>query len=411
MRVLYFHQYFATRASSNATRSYEIAKRLAARGHQVTVVSGDSQSAPTSVRSRRSPRHLVRRETIDGIDVLYLSLPYSNYFSVGQRLVSFFGFMIAATVAGLLQPRPDVVFATSTPLTIGVPGLAISRLARAPFVFEIRDLWPAVPVQLRVLTSRPLIRLAEWLETTLYRRARRVVVLSEGSRDALVARGVPPRKLVFAPNASDLDLFHPHNGDAGFRRERGLENHFIALYAGALGRANAPQQILDAAVLLRALGIERVHLVIAGDGAERPALQERIRRERLSNVTLLPPLPKTKLAGIMGAVDLTMTLFAPYPILSTNSPNKLFDSLAAGRPVLCNLDGWLRRVLEEGGAGMYVPAGDAAALAIALAAAAEEPAALRAMSINARRLAETTFDRDRVVARVVDALESVATHA
>jgi glycosyltransferase involved in cell wall biosynthesis len=347
----------------------------------------------------------VARETVDGIDVVYISMPYSNYFSAPLRMLSFLGFMTAASVAGIVLPRPDVVFASSTPLTIGVPGLLASRLKGVPFVFEIRDLWPAVPIALGALRNPRLMAAARWLERLLYREAARVVVLSEGSRDALVDMGVPLGKLVFVPNSSDLDLFRPDVRDASFRARHGLEGKFVALYTGAMGRANGMDQLLDAAAALRRAGQSHVALVAVGEGAQRPRLERRVTAERLDNVLLLPPVAKTDLAGIVGAADVTLTLFAPAPVLQTNSPNKLFDSLAAGRPVIVNLDGWLRRVVEEGAAGVYVPPGDGQALAAALAALARDPQRVAEMGANARTLAERDFDRDAMADRLARALE------
>lgn len=408
MDVLYFHQYFATRRRSTATRSYELARRLVDRGHHVTIVSRDTRSLE---HERPAPRRgrLTARELVDGIDVLYIAMPYSNYFSAPLRMLSFVGFMLAASVAGMLLPRPDVVFATSTPLTIGVPGLLAARLKRVPFVFEIRDLWPEVPVALGALRSRPLIAAATRLERLLYKEAARVVVLSEGSRDALLAMGVPAEKLVFIPNSADLDLFRPDARDEGFRARHGLTDKFVALYTGAMGAANGMDQLLDAAAALRRAGDSGIALVAIGDGAQRPRLERRVAVERLDNVLLLPPVAKTDLAGIVGAADVTLTLFAAAPVLQTNSPNKLFDSLAAGRPVIVNLDGWLRRVVEEADAGIYVRAGDGPGLAETLSTLAHDPERIARMGRNARRLAELDFDRDAMADRLAQALEQVAT--
>jgi glycosyltransferase involved in cell wall biosynthesis len=409
MRILYFHQYFATRRRSTATRSYELARRLVERGHQVTIVSRDTRALEHD-RTDAPRGRLIARETVDGIDVVFISMPYSNYFGTPARVASFAGFTVAASIAGLLLPKPDVVFASSTPLTIGIPGLLVSRLKDVPFVFEIRDLWPAVPVALGALRGRPLIALAERLERLLYREAQRVVVLSEGSGGALVEMGVPAEKLVFVPNASDLDLFRPDVREPGFRARHRLEGKFVALYSGAMGRANGLDQLLDAAAALKRERIDDVALVAVGDGAAKPRLLRRAEAEGLDNMLFLPPVAKTALAGIVGAADVTLTLFAPYPVLQTNSPNKLFDSLAAGRPVIVNLDGWLRRVIEEAGAGAYVAAGDGEALATTLAALAAEPGAVAAMGANARALAEREFDRDAMADRLAQALEEAAGH-
>jgi glycosyltransferase involved in cell wall biosynthesis len=399
--VLYFHQYFATRRRSTATRSYELARRLVDRGHRVTIVSRDTRMLEAG-RDGRPPGRLVARERVDGIDVLFLNIPYANRYATPVRLASFTAFTIAAGVAGALERRPDVVFASSTPLTIGIAGLATARLKRVPFVFEIRDLWPAVPVELGTLRSRPAVRSAEWLERRLYDGAKRIVVLSEGAQQDLERRGIPSEKLALIPNAADLDVFRPGAVDEGFRAGHGLEGRFVALYAGAMGRANGLDQLVDAAEALRD---SRVTIVALGDGGERPRLERRTRELGLDNLRFLPPVAKDELAGIVGAADVTLTIFAPYPVLETNSPNKFFDSLAAGKPVVVNLDGWLRRLVEENDAGAWTPGGDPRALANVLAELATDPARVERMGRNARALAEREFSRDLMAERLARTLE------
>ena len=402
--VLYFHQYFATRRRSTATRSYELARRLVERGHRVTIVSRDTRMLEAG-RDERPAGRVVAREQVDGIDVLFLNVPYANRYPTAVRLASFTAFTLAASVAGALERKPDVVFASSTPLTIGIAGLLTARAKRVPFVFEIRDLWPAVPVALGALRSPAAIGSAEWLERRLYDGAKRIVVLSEGSRAELERRGIPDEKLVFIPNAADLDVFRPDVVDEGFRAGHALEGRFVALYAGAMGRANGLDQLVDAAATLRRLGDERVTIVAVGDGGERARLEERAAGLRLDNLRFLPAVPKEELAGIVGAADVTLTVFAPHPILETNSPNKFFDSLAAGKPVVVNLDGWLRRLVELHDAGVWVPAGNPEALAGALSVLAANPERVERMGRNARVLAEREFGRDEMADRLAQTLE------
>ena len=374
------------------------------RGHRVTIVSRDTRSLEAG-RHGRPPGRLVAREQVDGIDVLFLNIPYANRYSKPVRLASFTAFTVAAGVAGALERKPNVVFASSTPLTIGIAGLATARLKRVPFVFEIRDLWPAVPVQLGALKSPPAVRSAEWLERRLYAGAERIVVLSEGAKQDLERRGVPAEKLSLIPNAADLDVFRPDVVDEGFRARHSLEGKFVALYAGAIGRANGLDQLVDAANALRRRGDDRVAIVVLGDGGERPRLEERAHELGLDNLRFLPPVAKEELAGIVGAADVTLTIFAPYPVLETNSPNKFFDSLAAGRPAIVNLDGWVRRLVEENDAGAWVPAGDSEALGWALSALAGDRERVERMGRNARDLAEREFSRDLMAERLERTLE------
>jgi glycosyltransferase involved in cell wall biosynthesis len=406
MRILYFHQYFATRRSATGTRSFELARRFVERGHDVTIVSSAAQlphdEGPGAIRLRP-----VVRERLEGIDLVLLNVPYSNYFSYPLRLAAFAAFTAGASVAGVLLGRPEIVYATSPPLTIGLPGLIAARARRVPFVFEVRDLWPEYPIAMGVLRRPALIAAARWLERTLYGCADRVVVLSETAVETLAAQGVPRGKLILAPNSSDLDLFRPGHADEGFRPAHGLEGKFVAVYAGAMGAANGVDQLVDAMAALQRGGERDIAAVAVGDGSERPRLEARVRELGLDNLLFLPPIAKEQVAGLVGAGDAALELLADYPAFASASPNKYFDGLAAGKPVVVNVGGWLRRLVEENDAGLYVPAGDPAALAAALVTLAREPELTQRMGGNARRLAEREFDRDVVAARLAEALEGV----
>jgi glycosyltransferase involved in cell wall biosynthesis len=407
MRILYFHQFFATRRRAHPTRSYEFARRFVAQGHEVTLVTRDVRhlEAGRAPIRRRGLGRLVARENVEGIDVVYLRMPYSNYMGRAARLLSFAGFTVLACAAGPFLARPDVVLAEAQPLTIGLPGLLSARLRGAPFVFEICDLWPYVPVAIGALRDPLLVAAATGLEEFLYREAEAVVVASEAARENLLARGLPPEKVTLVPNASDCDLFSPDIVDRAFRPAHGLEGKFVALYTGAMGPANGLDQLVEAAAELQAAGEDAVAIVGVGDGRERPRLERRTRELGLTNLLFLPPLPKDTLAGVVGAADVTLTVFAPHPAFETNSPDKFFDSLAAGKPVVCTLGGWWRRICEHEQVGVFTPPGDGLGLAAALAALAREPDLVTRMGRNARVLAEREFDRDLLAARLLAVLD------
>ena len=354
MDVLYFHQYFATRRRSTATRSYELARRLVERGHRVTIVSRDTRRLEAG-REEQPAGRVVAREQVDGIDVLYLNVPYANRYPTAVRMASFTAFTIAASVAGALERKPDVVFASSTPLTIGIAGLATARAKRVPFVFEIRDLWPAVPVAMGAL-ERGGDRGAEWLERQLYEGPKRIVVLSEGSRAELSGAGFPDEKLVFIPNAADLDVFRPTSSTRAFAPATRSRIASSRSTPGRWARRTGSTSSSTPPATLRRLGRRA-----SGDRRARrrrraPAARGAGGRARARQPALPAAVPKEELAGIVGAADVTLTIFAPHPILETNSPNKFFDSLAAGKPVVVNLDGWLRRP-RRGARGGRVGAG------------------------------------------------------
>ncbi len=406
MNVLYFDPKFATPRRFAPTRAYSFARHLVEHGDHVTVVGLDRRYMEPG-RVAPPPGRLVDRETVDGIDVIWIGIPYAQRFSKWKRILSYGGYTLAATLAAARVPKPDVVYASSTPLTVGLNGLAYARARRIPFVFEIQDVWPDVPIELGFLTNRAEIAAAEWLERTLYRAAERVVVCSESARDLLVEKGVPAQKLVLVPNPAENELFGSADPNPAFFQELGLNGRFVALYTGAMGKANGVDQLVAAARTLDERGDERVGIVALGNGSERAWLESQA--AELPNLHVPPPVAREELARIVRAAGATITLYAPYKILETGSPNKFFDSLAAGKPLVVNTDGWLRRAAEDNEAGLYVPAGDGPALADALVRLAEEPGLAERLGRNGRALAEREFDRDLLAERFRETLEAVVT--
>jgi glycosyltransferase involved in cell wall biosynthesis len=379
MRILYLHQFFITRAGVGGTRSYEFARRFVARGHGVRMVTAGGG-----------------RRTVEGIDVAGVSGGYSDYVSATavsypRRMRGFARFAIAAELAALRGPRPDVIYATSPPLTIAVPALAASMRWRAPLVFEVRDLWPEAPIQMGALENPLLQRLARAAERFVYRRSARVIALSPGIRDGVVRAGVSPEKVVLVPNAADLDLFRPTPRAHG---------PFTVSYFGTMGEANDLSAVLEAAPL-----VPDIRFVLMGDGKRRADLAG----SAPPNVELPGAAPsKQAVAELAARSSACLTLFKDVPVLATNSPNKLFDTFAAGRPAIVNMDGWMRELVEQNDAGLYVRAGDGRDLAEKLRLLRDDPETVERMGRNARALAEREFGRDELAGRVLAVLAEAA---
>ena len=376
MQILYLHQFFITRAGVGGTRSYEFARRFVASGHRVRMVTAGEGAS-----------------TVDGIDVVGVPGAYSDYMSATastdrDRMVAFGRFAAGATAAALRGPRPDVIYATSPPLTIAAPALAAVARWRAPLVFEVRDLWPEAPIQMGALSNPRLQRQARSLERQAYRRARRVIALSPGIRDGVIGAGVPAGKVVLVPNASDLDLFRPSPPP----------ERFLVSYFGTMGEANDLTLAIEAARLL-----PDMPFVLMGDGKRRAELE----RSAPPNVEFPGPASsKEEVAALAARSGACLTFFKDVPVLATNSPNKLFDTFAAGRPAIVNMDGWMRQLVEDNDAGLYVR--DAADLVQKLAWLRAHPEEVSRMGRNGRDLAEREFDRDLLAGRVLDVLEEVA---
>jgi glycosyltransferase involved in cell wall biosynthesis len=382
MRILYLHQFFVTRAGVGGTRSYEFARRFVARGHEVRIVTAAGAAGPGT-------------SEIEGIQVTAVRGAYSDYVSATalsypRRMLAFARFALSATAAALGAPRPDVVYATSPPLTTALPALAVATARRVPLVWEVRDLWPEAPIQMGALRNPLLRRGARALERFVYRRARRLIALSPGIRAGMIAAGAPPDRVELVPNAADLDLFRP-----GARPER-----FRVSYFGTMGEANDLTSAIEAARLL-----PDVEFLLVGEGKRRAEL------ERMAPPNVVFPGPardKEEVAELAAGSSACLTLFKDVPVLATNSPNKLFDTFAAGRPAIVNMDGWMRELVEENEAGLYVRAGDVNALAERIGWLREHPEEVERMGRNARALAEREFDRDVLAERALAVLEEAA---
>jgi glycosyltransferase involved in cell wall biosynthesis len=378
MRILYLHQFFITRAGVGGTRSYEFARRFVASGHGVRMVTAGAG-----------------RSGVDGIEVVGVSGAYSDYMSATartdrERMLAFGRFGAGATAAALRGPRPDVIYATSPPLSVALPALAAAARWRAPLVFEVRDLWPEAPIQMGALSDPRVQRWARSLERRVYSRARRVIALSPGIRDGVIAAGAEPGKVELVPNAADLDLFEATPPP----------KEFLVSYFGTMGEANDLTAAIEAARLL-----PDMRFVLMGDGKRRAELEG----SAPPNVEFPGPAArKEDVAKLAARSAVCLTLFKDVPVLATNSPNKLFDTFAAGRPAIVNMDGWMRQLVEDNDAGMYTPAGDARDLAQKLAWLRAHPEEAARMGRNARALAEREFDRDKLAARVLAVLEEAA---
>ncbi len=347
------------------------------------------------------------RGPIDGIDVIALRLPYSNRDGLMRRASLFLRFAwrsirIAAT------ENYDVMFATSTPLTAGIPGIWMKLMGgRKPFVFEVRDLWPELP---RALGVRNPILLGgmsalEWLS---YRSAAACIGLAPGIVEGIRRRSAPGLRVELIPNGCDLDLFHPTRRAA--LDLQGIQaGDFVAGFTGAHGTANGLHALLDGAAALKRRGRTDITLVLIGDGNQKDALVARATAEALDNVRFFPLVKKTEIARITASFDCGLMILANVPAFyHGTSPNKFFDYIAAGVPVVNNYPGWLARMIERSGCGLVVPPGQPEAFADALCRLADDRDGARAMGARARQLAEREFARAALARQFTGVLEEVA---
>ena len=401
MKVIYFHQHFSTPKGSTGIRSYEMARRLVARGHQVTMVCGSYGGGETGIALPFI--NGMRRGVVDGIDIIEYDLAYSNSDGFLKRAMTFVRFAMRSIGVALTESY-DLVFATSTPLTAGIPGIFARWLRGKPFVFEVRDLWPELPKAMGVIRNPLLLGAMSVLEWVSYRSAHRLVGLSPGIVDGIARCGVPRERIALIPNGCDLDIFA---GEVEpWRPGQVKSNDLLAVFAGTHGVANGLDAILDVAAELKRRDRSDIKLMLIGQGKLKPALQERASREKLENIVFHDPVNKARLAGLMAGTDVGLQTLANIPAFYYGtSPNKFFDYIAAGLPVLNNYPGWLAGMIRDNQCGFAVEAEAPQAFADALEQAANDRAALRVMGMRARELAEREFDREQLGNRFVDWLE------
>ncbi len=411
MRVIYFHQHFSTPRGATGTRSYAMARQILQRGHQVTMVCGSSRVSHTGLQG--PPQGGMRRGRVDGIDVIEICVPYSNHDGILRRMLSFLRYAVKSIKVALREPG-DLVFATSTPLTAAIPGIAV-RLFRPklPFVFEVRDLWPELP---RAMGMRNPLLLGgmSLLERWAYRAMRAGVALSPGIKQGMRKRSPRSTPIALIPNGCDLGLFLPKEEQpTGTPPPMSLPaNGLRCVFTGAHGLANGLDAVLDAAVILHQAGRQDIHLIFIGDGKLKPALRARQEQEGLTNCHFLDPIPKEELSRLLAHMDVGLMILANIPAFYYGtSPNKFFDYIACGLPVLNNYPGWLADMIAEYGCGEAVPPETPTLFAEALIRLADSADRRRQMGQRSRALAEEKFDRRHLADRLVGFLEQVAAGA
>jgi len=397
MHILYYHQYFSTPQGATGTRSYEMARRLVLKNHQVTMICGSSEMGHTGLSGPFIKGQ--RKGMVNGIYVVEFHLPYSNKDNFFKRSITFFRFAFKS-IAWALQHSYDLVFATSTPLTAGLPGIVATLLRKKPFVFEVRDLWPELPKKMGVIKNAWVLFAMQVLEWLAYHCANTCIGLSPGIVQGIKKQGISIERITMVPNGCDIQSIGP------VKTNQFDKDTYTAVFAGAHGIANGLDAVLDAALVLKKMGRDDIRLLFIGDGKLKPNLQKRAMNENLDNCVFLEPIPKIQLIQLLKKADIGLMILANVPAFYYGtSPNKFFDYIACGLPVINNYPGWLADLINEHHCGCAVPPDDPESFARALVALVDHPERLKKMGLNSRKLAETKFDRDILANKWIDWVE------
>lgn len=395
MRILYFYQYFSTPRGAWGTRVYEFARNWVKQGHKVTVVTA------IYYKSDITAKKFLETQLFDGITVKIINVVIDNRHSIPKRLWTFIQFNVMACFYALRLPC-DMVIASSGPILIGLPGLVARYFRRKKLVFEVRDLWPQGAIELGIITNPVLKWVAYKFEDFCYNSSDLIVALSPGMKDNIKQR-FNHTKVVSITNGADLALFgESNNGE--FLNAHGD----YAIYTGNLGSVNNSGWLLETARILNSYGRNDIKILLIGDGQEREAIDEAINKENLSNIMRLDLMPKLELVNFVQNALVSLVPLKGTPVLDHSSPNKFFESLAAGVPVIQNTQGWIKDFLEEHSIGFTVSPNNAKDLADLLVQLFDDKEQAKRMGKNAKMVAEKYFDKDHLSQIMLDSLQDIA---
>lgn len=334
MKILYLHQYFRKSSQSGSHRSLYIAQAMQQQGWQVEVIT--AHDAPQALQ-----------EELAGMRIHYLPVAYSNHFGFWRRLWAFGRFVYQASRQAASLKEIDWVYASSTPLSIGLIALWLKYRYGKKYIFEVRDLWPQAPVEMGYVRNWGIQKLLYALEKLIYRKAKGIVALSPTMADYI--RGlVPAKPICVVPNMSDTEIFK------NAISENITNQSFTIAYFGAIAPANGLEHLFKIADLCASQALP-VEFWLIGEGSSLGTLRSLQKEKNLYNIHFFAPMPKVELANLLQKVQAVFVSFAGYKVLESCSPNKFFDALAAQKLIITNTSGWIRKHIEEAGCGFYVP--------------------------------------------------------
>ena len=390
VRLIYIHQYFRTPEQGGAVRSYHLAKGLVQAGIGVEMITAHDRST-------------YDQRWIDGVRVHYLPVAYDQKYGFLKRSLAFWSFVVRAKKLVRKLPRPDLLYITSTPLTTGLIGLWAKKRLALPYIFEVRDLWPEAPIQVGAVRNPTLKKLLRSLEKRIYDQALSLVALSPGIASHL-RNTSPEREVALIPNFSDLETFFPTERNQKLATKVGLSSGLTIAYTGALGRVNAVEELLDLAEMAQKRA-KNWNFLIMGRGSHAEKLAQITEARCLRNVHFIHFGAKEKVNEILSLADFAWISFAHLPVLKTNSPNKFFDALAAGKAILVNHRGWVFDLVKTHGLGISCLPGKMEAAFAKLETLEQNRPELDQMGRNSRKLAEGYFSKELAVSRLLEVVD------
>lgn len=375
MRIIYLHQYFNTPAQGGSLRSYYIAKAMIEAGHEVVMITTHNQKEADI-------------KNIEGIEVHYLPIPYQNAFGFWQRIRAFFHFAQASYKAVLALPTPAIIYATSTPLTVGLSALWIKKKLKVPYFFEVRDLWPLVPIQLGLLRNPILKWLTKRWEKRIYQNAQKIITLSPAMQTH-VKNIVPDKDVCMVPNMAQPLTLTPIK-----------KKIFTVAYFGTVGYANHLEYLVEIAQKCASMELA-VEFWIVGKGAKFESVKSLAESYKLTNILFFAHKNTPELQAMLAEVDAVYISFLANPVLGSTSPNKFFEGLAAGKLCVVNTEGWLKDLVEQNQCGFYASPTEPIEFVEKISPFLQNEALLKKYQQNAQNLAEKEFSVELLASKIV----------
>ena len=408
MRILFLSHYFPPEVNAPASRTFEHSRAWSRSGHDVFVAT----NVPNHPAGRLYPGYrnaLAQTETVAGIKVYRLFTFLAANQGVLRRSFGYFFYLAMVILAAPFLPRVDVVISTSPQFFCGLAGYFVSRIKRVPWVLEIRDLWPESIVAVGAVRRSRLLRLLVGLTKFAYRKADRIVCVTDSFKEAIIAEGIPAAKIEVIKNGVDLEFFSPGRSvGPEAARIPGLENtqgKFVLSYVGTHGMAHGLETVLQAAELLRDL--PDVLFLLVGDGAERSHLVKQRDMMRLDNVVMIDQQPKTRMPAIWAVTDVSLVVLKDQPLFRTVIPSKIFESMAMHKPIILGVRGESEALLNESRAGLCVQPESAVQLARAVRRLHADADERWAMGMAGRQFVEQNFDRRVLANRYAELLDEL----
>ena len=403
VHVLFLTDNFPPEVNAPASRTFEHCREWVKAGHRVTVIT----CAPNFPKGKVFDGYrnkLWQRETMEGIEVVRVWSYITANEGFVRRILDYQSYMVSAIIASLFVRKVDVIVGTSPQFFTACAAYVASCLKFRPYIFELRDLWPESIKAVGAMKNERAIALLESLELFLYRKAARVISVTNSFKDNLVSRGIDGSKIEVVTNGVDLSQFKPRSKDPELERQLGLQGKFVVGYIGTHGLAHALETVLDAAERLRGTNVT---FLLLGDGARKQALREDAARRGLDNVVFIDTVPKAEVPRYWSILDVSLIHLQKTELFTTVIPSKLFESMGMGLPVLHGVEGESARIVRDENAGIPFEPENADALVAALCRLKENPAELAQFKASCLKGAQN-YDRTNLALKMMRILESVA---